>query len=289
MALWAALAPDAQTVNSYGLDSAIDGYMDFVSPPRHPTTVSPVQLLVKIPPTPHYSDPLLPSPLLCNEDTVMASGDSADIPSSYICTPSPCPLEKGKMQAQELSKVPMDLTLQPIAPSTLPAPSPAPLDLVSLAVMAEKTGKKKGKKWASFAKVATKVKTTPGPPNPPLGPKAVLAQLCTQNPLHLLGPALCLASHIIYLSRPFVPRWLLRPLFWSMSVIQLSPLIPPTPMFGCPLPSGHPRGTWLCLLDLVLATMPSSLPYPSSPLLYPRLCQMTCRSPPTRISSGVRL
>jgi len=97
MALWAVLAPDAQTINSFGLDTAIDGFMDFLSPPCLPTTVSPVQLPIKISPTPQYSDPLLPSPLPCDEDTVMASSDSPALPSSHIYTPMPHPLEKGKM------------------------------------------------------------------------------------------------------------------------------------------------------------------------------------------------
>jgi len=123
----------------------------------------------------------------------MASGYSLDTPSSHLRTLIPHPLEKGKMQAHELSKVPGVLVLTPIAPSPLPAPSPAPINLVSPAIMAETVGKKKGKKWASFAKVTTKVKAAPGPPNPPLGPKAALAQLQAQNPPPPPWPSLVLS------------------------------------------------------------------------------------------------
>jgi len=43
MALWAALAPDAAAVNYHGLDTAIDGFIEFISLPRRPpTAVSPV-------------------------------------------------------------------------------------------------------------------------------------------------------------------------------------------------------------------------------------------------------
>ena len=192
MALWAGSAPDPSTIKHHGLDQVINGFMDFVSPPL-PTAVSPVRLPVEIPPTPQYSDPPLPSPLPRDEDAVMS-----DHMSSHIRTPTPRPLEKGKMQARELSKVPGDLTPVPVTHSSLPAPSPAPIELVSPAVAsvapqgasagypprgavppsaAGQTGKKKGKKGASFAEVAAKAATAPGPPKPPLGPKADLAQL----------------------------------------------------------------------------------------------------------------
>ena len=59
--------------------------------------------------------------------------------------------------------------------------------------MAEAAGKKKGKKQASFAKVAVKAKTTPGPPNPPLGPKATTAQIRAQNPPPPPRPSLVLS------------------------------------------------------------------------------------------------
>ena len=102
------------------------------------------------------------------------------------------------MRPQELSKVPGDLMLVPIVPSLLPASFPAPIKLVLPAVASVVlqgvsagyppwgpvppsavgiTGKKKGKKAASFAKVTVKASITPGPPKPSLGPKAALAQL----------------------------------------------------------------------------------------------------------------
>jgi len=164
MALWAVLAPDATTIGQHGLDTAIDGFMDFISPSHPPpTAVSPAPLPMEIPPTPYFSDPMLPSPLPHDEDAIMASGDSSDMPSSCIHTPTPHPLEKGKMQAWELSKVPGDLMPTSVAPSALPAPSTAPINLVSPTVIVEVMGKKTGKKQASFAKVTTKVKTAPGP------------------------------------------------------------------------------------------------------------------------------
>jgi len=66
---------------------------------------------------------MLPSPLSHNEDAVIVSRDSLDMPFFCIHTPMPHPLEKGKMQAQELSEIPGDLTLTPVVPSPLPAPS----------------------------------------------------------------------------------------------------------------------------------------------------------------------
>ena len=194
IALWAGSAPDPSTVKHHGLDQVINSFMDFISPP-HPTAVSPVQLPVEIPPTPQYSDPLLPSPLPCDEDAVMS-----DHMSSHIRTLTPHPLEKGKMHARELSKVPGDLTPVPVTHSSLPAPSPAPIKLISPAIAgvvpqgalagypprgavppstAGQMGKKKGKKAASFAEVTAKATTT-GPPKPPLSPKADLAQLHSQ-------------------------------------------------------------------------------------------------------------
>jgi len=193
MALWAASAPDVATVKSLGLDNVIDGFLEFISPPTLPTAISPVRLPIDIPPTPCFSDPLLPSPLPRDEDAVMASGDSPDMPSSHLHTPTPRPLEKGKMRALEPSKVPGDLTPTPVVPSPLPAPSTAPINLVSPAVMVEATGKKQGKPQASFAEVATKVKTAPGPPHPPLGPKALAAQLHANNPPSPPRPSLVLS------------------------------------------------------------------------------------------------
>jgi len=70
--------------------------------------------------------------------------------------PMPCPLEKGKMHQ-----------VDPITPSPLPVPSPAPIELVAPAAAADAavamvTGKKKGKKVASFASVAAKATLKPG-------------------------------------------------------------------------------------------------------------------------------
>ena len=88
--------------------------------------------------------------------------------------------------------------LVPVTHSLLPALSPAPIELVSPAVAsvapqgasasyplqgaippstAGQASKKKGRKAASFAEVVAKAPTAPGPPKPPLGPKANLAQL----------------------------------------------------------------------------------------------------------------
>ena len=147
MALWASSAPDVAAVHSLGLDKAIDGFLEFLAPPP-PTAVSPAPFPVDIPPTPSSA--------------------------SHLRTPMPCPLEKGKMRARGPSEVPADQAPPPVTPSPLPAP-PAPIELVSPAIQAEKTGKKKGKK-ASFAEAAAKAVSKPGPPKPPLGPKADLAQ-----------------------------------------------------------------------------------------------------------------
>ena len=96
MALWASSAPDVETVKNLGLDTAINGFLAFISP-SPPTAVSPIPLPVEIPSTPHFSNPLLPSPLSHdNEDAIMASRDSLDM-TSYYCTPMPHPLEKGKI------------------------------------------------------------------------------------------------------------------------------------------------------------------------------------------------
>jgi len=65
MALWAALAPDAATVNHHGLDTTIDGFMDLIFPLCHPpTVVSPAPLPVDIPPTPVFLTPCSPPPFL---------------------------------------------------------------------------------------------------------------------------------------------------------------------------------------------------------------------------------
>ena len=100
----------------------------------------------------------------------------------------------------------------PVTHSSLPAPSPAPIKLVSSAIThavlqgmsasclqdvpssaAGMTGKKKGKKVASLAEVATKASTAPGPSKPSLGSKAALAQLWAQNPPPPPRPSLVLS------------------------------------------------------------------------------------------------
>ena len=175
MALWAASAPDVATIRSLGLDTAIDGFLSFIAP-TPPTQISPAPLPVDIPPTPRFSASPMPHPPPCDEDAIMA-----DLALSHLHTPTPRPLEKGKMQALEPSKVPMDLVPPLVTPSSLPAP-PAPppsyvpvsdhaRDRVRPSVTQTRTGK-----WASFAEAAAKAASKPGPPKPPLGPKAELAQ-----------------------------------------------------------------------------------------------------------------
>ena len=124
MALWAASAPDAATVRSLGLDNAIDGFLSFIGP-NPPTVISPPRLPIDIPPTPRFSDPLLPSPLPDDEDAVMAPGETPD-ESSLIRTPTPRPLEKGKMRALEPPAAPEILAPNPVVPSPLPAPPVPP-------------------------------------------------------------------------------------------------------------------------------------------------------------------
>ena len=198
MALWTASAPDVETIKSHGLDTAIDGFLEFISTPSFPTTISPVRLPIDIPPTPLFSDPLLPSPLPHDEDAVMASGDSSDTPSSHIRTPTPRPLEKGKMRAPEPPAVPEILAPTPVIPSSLPAPPAIPPSCAPVSdhargrarpsVAQTRTGKK-----ASFAEVTAKAATAPGPPNPPLGPKAAAAKIRAENPPPPPRPSLVLS------------------------------------------------------------------------------------------------
>ena len=175
MALWAALAPDVATVRSLGLDTAIDGFLSFIGP-TPPTAISPARLPVDIPPTPRFSASPLPPPPPSDEDALM--GDST---SSHLRTPTPRPLEKGKMHALEPSKVPAVLALAPVPPSLLPAPPAAPPSCVPVRDHARDRARpsvaqtRNGKK-ASFAEAAAKAASKPGPPKPPLGPKADLAQ-----------------------------------------------------------------------------------------------------------------
>ena len=91
----------------------------------HPTQISPAPFLVDIPPTPSshsgspfvplvdYPPPPLPS---CdvNQDMIDANyGSSSE--DSHKQTPTPCPLEKGKMHQ-----------VDPVTPSPLPTPRPLP-------------------------------------------------------------------------------------------------------------------------------------------------------------------
>ena len=87
--------------------------------------------------------------------------DQDMVDDSHKRTPTPHPLEKGKMCA-----------VDPITPSPLPAPSPAPIKLVAPAAAADTAaapaaGKKKGKKAASFASVAAKAALKPSRVEPP--------------------------------------------------------------------------------------------------------------------------
>ena len=175
MALWAALAPDVATVRSLGLDTAIDGFLGFIAP-SPPTRISPAPLSVEIPPTPRFSASPLPPPPPHDDDAIMT--DSA---SSHLRTLTPRPLEKGKMRAQDPLRVPAALVPAPVIPSLTPAPPAAPPSCVPISNHAQDWARpsvaqtRRGKK-ASFAKAAAKAASKPGPPKPPLGPKAELAQ-----------------------------------------------------------------------------------------------------------------
>jgi len=193
MALWAASAPDVAAVQSLGLDTAITSFLSFITP-SPPTLIAPAPLPVDIPPTPRFSaSPLPPPPPHDEEDAVM--DDSA---SSHLRTPMPCPLEKGKMRALEPSEVPAVLAPTPVVPSPLPAPPAVPPSCVPVSdhardrarpsVAQTRTGKR-----ASFAKAATKAASKPGPPKPPLGPKAAVAQIRAQNPPPPPRPSLVLS------------------------------------------------------------------------------------------------
>jgi len=193
MALWAVSAPDVTAVQSLGLDTAINSFLSFIAP-FPPTLIAPALLPEDIPPTPRFSaSPLPPPPPRDEEDAVM--DDSA---SSHLRTPMPHPLEKGKMRALEPSKVPTVLAPIPVTLSLLPAP-PAPLlscvpisDHARDRVRPSITQTKKGK-MASFAEAATKAASKPGPPKPPLGPKAGLAQLCSHAAPPPARPSLVLS------------------------------------------------------------------------------------------------
>ena len=125
IALWNACCIDSSLTHDFviehSLDTAIASTFDFFTP----TAISPAQLPIDIPPTPHCSDPLLPSPLPNDKDTPM--GDESQLP-----TPTPRPLERGKWKPRntlEIARCP------PVNPSPLPAPI-QPVTEVDLPVVA---------------------------------------------------------------------------------------------------------------------------------------------------------
>jgi len=90
-----------------------------------------------------------------------ADDNSSSSEDSHKQMPTPCPLEKGKMRQ-----------VDPVTPSPLLVPSPAPIKLVTPAaaanvVAATAAGKKKGKKAASFVTVAAKAASKPSRVEPP--------------------------------------------------------------------------------------------------------------------------
>jgi len=193
MALWAASAPDVATVRSLGLDTAINGFLSFIGP-TPPTAISPAPFPVDIPPTPSLSaSPLALPPPSGDDDTLMA-----DTSSSHLRTPTPHPLEKGKMRALEPSEVPAVLAPTPVLPSSLPAPPAVPPSCVPVSDHARDRAQpsvaqtRNGKK-ASFAEAAVKAASKPGPPKPPLGPKADLAQRRSHNAPPPAQPSLVLS------------------------------------------------------------------------------------------------
>ena len=175
MALWAASAPDIVAVQSLGLDTAIDSFLSFIVP-TPPDAICPAPLPVDIPPTPCFSTTPFPTHPSCGDDDAIMADNS-----SHLHTLTPRPLEKGKMRALEPSGVPVILALPPVTPSSLPAPSALPPSCIPISdhtrdrarpsVAQTRNGKK-----ASFAKAAAKAASKPGPPKPPLGSKADLAQ-----------------------------------------------------------------------------------------------------------------
>jgi len=137
----------------------------------HPYWISLAPFPVDIPPTPssHSGSPFVPSENIiphplpsCDVNLNMIDADcDSSSEDSHEQMPMPCPLEKGKMHQ-----------VDPITPSPLPVPSPAPIELVAPAATADAavamvTGKKKGKKVASFASVAAKAASKPGGVEPP--------------------------------------------------------------------------------------------------------------------------
>jgi len=174
MALWAASTPDVATIRSLGLDTAINGFLNFILP-TPPDAIRSAPLPVDIPPTPRFSASPFSPPPPCDVDAVMA-----DDSLSYLRTPTPHPVEKGKMQALEPFGAPKVLAPLPVSLSLLPAPPP-PSSCVPISDHTQDRAQpsvaqmKKGK-TASFAEAAAKAASKPGPPKPPLGSKAELAQ-----------------------------------------------------------------------------------------------------------------
>jgi len=91
MALWVVSTPDVATVQSLGLDTAIDGFLNFILP-TPPDMIRSAPLPVDIPPTPCFSASPFSPPPPCDVDAIMA-----DDSSLHLRTPTPHPLEKGKM------------------------------------------------------------------------------------------------------------------------------------------------------------------------------------------------
>ena len=154
----------------------------------HPRRVSPAPYPVDIPPTPpsfagdpdvplvdSFSLPLTSAEIFGQPMAVDAADNGSSSEESHNRTPTPRPLEKGKMRA-----------IDPVTPSPPPAPYEPPIELVSPAITsavpqgtsagvpsappgaAGKAGKTgKAKKGASFADVAAKAAKKPGGAEPP--------------------------------------------------------------------------------------------------------------------------
>ena len=184
----------------------------------HPRQVSPAPYPVDIPSTPpSFADdpdvplvdssslPLTSAEIFGHPMAVDAADNGSSLEESRDQTPTPRPLEKGKMRATD-----------PVTPSPLPAPEP-PIELVSPAVTsvvpqgvstgvpsappgaagkASKTGK--AKKGASFADVAAKAAKKPGGAEPPRQQSKITQHFQpaatakpAKPPLPPRGPALC--------------------------------------------------------------------------------------------------
>jgi len=132
MALWNARCTSGSLTHNFiaehSLDTAIASTFDSFTP----TAVSPAQLPVEIPPTPRFSDPLLPSPLPDDEDTPMGGPGSPDR-ESHLPTLMPRPLEKGKWKPRNTLEI---ARRPPVNPSPLPAPLQPVTEVDSPAVAA---------------------------------------------------------------------------------------------------------------------------------------------------------